>query len=306
MRIVIAGATGLIGRRLTSDLLGNGHEVLALTRTAQRARGLLDHRAEIAEWDTQNLAGWAAHLDGADGVVNLAGESIAAGRWTESKKSEMIDSRLRTRSVIQKAIAAANRKPQVTVQASAVGYYGDRGEELLDEDSSGGDGFLANLARRWEGEDQREAQADLRLVTVRIGLVLSADGGILPRLVRPYRLFAGGTLGSGQRWFSWIHIADVAASIRYLIENPDCHGVYNLTSPNSMLMAEFSRLLGRILQRPSWISVPAVLLRMVFGEMADEALLSGQRVAPKRLLAAGYRFLFADPETALRQILEPQ
>ena len=299
-RVIITGASGLIGKSTVALLHGAGYRVTALTRDAAKARAVLGEAVEVRRWDGKSAAGWADALDGALGVINLAGENIASGRWTKAKKRKIVESRESARSALWKVIENTFYKPQVLIQASAVGYYGKYASGVHDESSPAGQGFLADVAQSWEGE--ATDTGTVRLVTVRLGLVLSPDGGIWPRLLRPFRFFVGGTLGSGEQWFSWVHIADVVGALQYVLENPQLEGVFNLTSPHPVTMKEFCRLLGQVLHRPAWTAVPGFVLRIAFGEMADEALLASQQAVPGRLLDAGYRFQFPDPESAIRHL----
>jgi uncharacterized protein (TIGR01777 family) len=275
MRVVVAGASGLIGAQLGRALRERGDELVALPRFRS------------APWS----------LEGADAVVNLAGASVGGKRWTPAYKKEIEESRVLTTRALVEAIAKAPRKPRVLVNASAVGYYGGRGDEVLEEVAAPGADFLANVGRQWEAEAQR---ASVRSVQVRTGIVLSAKGGALEKMLPPFKAFVGGPIGSGKQWFPWIHLDDEVAAILWCIDR-DLTGAVNLVSPGIVTMKEFAKALGRALHRPSWAPVPAAPLRVLLGEFAS-ALLEGQRAVPRKLLDSGFRFRFQDVDSALRDL----
>jgi len=299
MRVLITGGTGFLGRALAGRLQEAGYEVVVLSRQPERAR--LPPGVRAVRWDGRTAAGWGELADGAFALINLAGESIGQ-RWTEATKRRLRESRLNAGRAVVEAVAAASTRPQVLLQASAVGYYGPRGDELLTETDPPGSDFLAQLAVDWEASTQPVEAMGVRRVILRTGLVLERDGGALARLLLPFRLFVGGPLGDGRQGWSWIHRADWVEAVRFLMERADARGPYNLTAPQPVSNAEFARTLGRVLGRPSWLPVPAFALRLVFGEGAD-FLLTGQFVQPRRLLEAGFRFRYPDLESALRAIL---
>jgi hypothetical protein len=275
MRVVVAGASGLIGRELSRVLRERGDEVVALPRFGQ------------APWS----------VEGAEAVVNLAGASVAGKRWTAAYKKEIEDSRVLTTRALVEAIARSARKPRVLVNASAVGYYGGRGDEVLEEGAAPGGDFLANVVRQWEAEAQR---APVRSVQLRTGVVLSARGGALSKMLPPFKAFVGGPIGSGKQWFPWIHIADEVGAILWSIDR-DVSGPLNLVAPGIVTMKDFAKALGRALHRPSWAPVPAAPLRILLGEIAD-VLLAGQRAVPHKLLQSGFRFRFPEVDAALRDL----
>jgi len=276
MRVAVAGSSGLIGTHLAAALRNRGDEIVALPRLGTRT--------------------WS--VEGADAVVNLAGASVAGKRWTPAYKKEIEDSRvLATRAAVE-AIGSASRKPRVLVNASAVGYYGGRGDELLEESAGPGADFLANVSQKWEAEAQR---APVRSVQVRTGVVLSPKGGALEKMVPPFKAFVGGPVGNGKQWFPWIHIADEVRAILWAIDH-DLSGPLNLAAPGIVTMRDFAKALGRALRRPSWAAVPAGALKILLGEFAG-ALLEGQRAVPKKLLDSGFRFRFDDLDSALRDVL---
>jgi uncharacterized protein (TIGR01777 family) len=302
-RVIVSGATGFIGSALCRDLAENGYEVAVLIRTRDKAESLFGGTAAIAEWDGETSEGWLDLATGSLAVINLAGENIGARRWTKRRKQRLVRSRLSAGKAVTEAVEKAALKPRTIIQASAVGYYGSGGGESLNESSGAGEGFLAGLAREWEKSTEPVEKLGLRRIIIRSGPVLDRGGGFLPRVLRPFRLFVGGPLGSGLQWLSWIHRQDEIAAIRFLLEREDLAGVFNLTAPQPVTMREFSRTLGRVMKRPSLFRMPGWLLGLFFGEMARETLLGGQRVLPRALLDSGYEFLFPDVESALRESL---
>jgi uncharacterized protein (TIGR01777 family) len=294
MQIVVAGGTGFLGRPLVRRLEVEGHTVRVLSRRP-RAPG------EIA-WTPDGSAGpWAAAIDGADAVINLAGESIAGGRWTAARKARIRDSRIRATRSLVTAIEQSGRRPPVLVSASGVGYYGAHGDEVITEASAPGDDLLASVCRDWETEALRAA-ATSRVVLLRTGLVLEKDGGALPPMALPFKLFAGGPVGSGRQYNSWIHRDDWIGLVAWALRTPGVSGPLNMTAPNPVTNREFARALGRVLGRPSFMPAPAFAMRIVLGEMADALLLTGQRVLPAKATSLGYTFAHTDLDAALRAI----
>ncbi len=303
MKAIITGATGFIGRVLCKNLVEAGYDVVALTRNRSKGRELLGNQVTVVEWDGKSAEGWERDADGADAIVNLAGESISSGRWTGAKKEKILQSRLDAGGAVVDTIRRAEKKPSVVIQSSGIGYYGSRSDEIIDESSSPGTGFLSEVAQKWEGSTKDVESFGTRQAIIRTGVVLGTDGGALPRLLTPFRLFVGGPPGGGKQWFPWIHVYDEVSAIRFLIEREDLAGPFNLTAPEPLTMKDFCRVLGKVMKRPSWFAVPGFLLRLMFGEMAKEALLSGQRALPRELVEAGYSFQYPDAESALQQIL---
>jgi len=300
MKVVVAGGTGFLGRALVASLLADGHEVVLLTRRAS-SQGT---RPVSISWSPDGGVGtWAETLKGAAAVVNLAGHSIGGSRWTDAEKERILASRLgATRSIVS-ALAARGGGPTVLVNASAQGYYGSRGDEVLTEDASQGSGFLADVCARSEGEALRAEGLVSRVVLLRTSLVLDPHAGALPRMLLPFRLFVGGPLGSGRQFMSWIHKTDWVQMVRWVLVTDAASGPLNLAVPNPVTNAEFSRAIGLALDRPSWLPAPAFALRVLLGEMADELLLCSQRLVPARALELGYRFRFASLDAALADIL---
>ena len=304
--VVITGGTGFIGRGLTRKLVAGGFDVVVLTRRAEAYPNTREGRVRYAQWDGRTADGWGAAADGATAIVNLAGANIAARRWTKDVKETILWSRLAAGDAVAEAVSAAKIKPRALVQASAVGIYGPRGDEELDESASPGDGFLADVARRWETSTAAVEDAGVRRVIIRSGIVLGRDGGVLPRLSRPFKFFVGGPLAGGRHWVSWVHYDDEVDAINFLVENNGTSGVYNLCAPEPLRNRDFSRIMGRVLKRPWWWPIPGVLIRALYGEMADALLLASERAVPKRLLEAGFRFRYSTTEAALDNLLTPQ
>jgi len=302
-RVIITGATGFIGKALCSRLLKEGYEVIALSRSKEKGEKILGTQVKVVEWDGRSCQGWLDYANGTHAVVNLAGENIGAGRWTPNRKKAILQSRLDAGRAVVEAANSVEKKPGVIIQASAIGYYGSRGDEIVDESSSRGEGFLAEVVKQWELSTKEVESQNIRRVIIRSGVVLGKEGGVFLRLVKPFRLLVGGHLGSGKQWFSWIHLEDEVNAILFLIQREDLKGVFNLAAPQQLIQKDFSHIMGKIMKRPSWFPVPGFVLRMIFGEMAKETLLSGQRVSPRRLMKAGYRFLYPQAELAIKEIL---
>jgi uncharacterized protein len=301
MKVLIAGASGLIGKALCKELCRD-YEIIALSRDVRRAAAIIGEYAKVIEWDGRTTSTWVSHADGSFAIINLAGESIASGKWTHSKKTAILHSRLDSTRAIVTGIKQLKDKPSVVIQASAIGYYGPHGDEELNEKSPAGKGFLSEVCQGVELCTEPLSGLDVRLVVIRTGIVLDKDGGALPRLAKPFKYFLGGYPGLGKQWFSWISLEDEIAAIRFLMENEKQQGVFNLTSPEPVTMKQFCRKLGKTLKSPSWTFVPEFILRKFLGEMADEIILSGQKVIPEKLLAAGFEF--KDPKVidALKNI----
>jgi uncharacterized protein (TIGR01777 family) len=302
-RVLITGATGFIGRALVSDLAAGGFEIIALTRDPGKSAVLFGPDVRSEKWDGRTAEGWGPLVDGALAIVNLAGDNLAEGRWTRAKKARILRSRVEAGGAVVDALRPLRQKPRVVVQASAVGAYGSRGDEELDELSSPGGGFLADVVRQWEDSTREVEAMGVRRVVIRSGLVLGRGAGVFPRLLAPFRFFAGGTLGTGRQWFSWIHLVDEVRAVRFLIEREDLSGPFNLAAPGAGREKDVCRALGKALGRPCWLPVPAFVLKALFGEKARETLLAGQRVLPRRLTAAGFVFKYPDTAMAFEDLL---
>lgn len=298
MIIAITGSTGLVGRSLVSTLEADGHLVRPMVRRPPRAE-----RNEI-RWDPAGGTIDAAELGSVDAVIHLAGEGIAAHRWTPAVKERIRDSRVRGTKLLCDTLANLATKPSVLVSASAIGYYGNRGDEILNESSPPGKGFLADVCQQWEAATHAARDADIRVVNLRIGVVLSRDGGALAQMLTPFRLGVGGVLGSGQQFMSWISLDDLVRVIQFALSAAALAGPVNATAPEPVTNREFTKALGRVLGRPTIFPMPAFAARLAFGEMADELLLSSARVEPRALIDDEFEFLHQQLEPALRHILK--
>jgi uncharacterized protein len=300
VRILVSGSSGLIGSALTSALAGGSHTVVRLVRDAAPRGG-----ASVS-WNPERQTIDRAGLEGFDAVVHLAGEPLL-GRWTTAKKRRIHDSRVLGTRILADALASLVRRPKVLVCASAAGFYGDRGAEILTEESTAGRGFLADVCRAWESAADPARQAGIRVVSVRTGLVLARAGGLLKALLVPFQLGLGGPIGSGRSFWSWIALDDLIAVYRFAIAHDDLSGAVNAAAPNPVTNAEFARTLGTVLRRPAVLPVPPIALRLIFGrEAAQDAMLSGARTVPARLLEAGFKFQYPELEPALRHVLGVQ
>lgn len=296
MKIVIAGGTGLIGSRVATELLKHGHTVEILTRHPNHAAG----GVQFVQWNAQNEGPWVKSIDGADAVINLAGESVGAGRWTRRQKERITTSRVRATAAIVEAIRKSQRRPSVLVNASAVGYYGHVPEGDVRENSAAGNDFLGKTCALWESEAQGAAEFGARVVMLRTAFVIAREAEAFRRMCLPFRLFAGGPFGSGQQWFPWIHIADVAAGYRFALEQPRLSGPVNLSAPTPVRVRELASELGSALHRPAFIPAPSFGLKIILGEMSD-LLLKGQKQIPAKLLEHGFAFQYPTLREALTE-----
>jgi uncharacterized protein len=306
MKVAIAGATGFVGSRLVERLHKEGNRILVLTRNTAFAQKVFPSEAfphvEIVGYTPTTSGSWQDAIAGCDGVVNLAGEPIAEERWTSERKREILNSRQLGTEKIVEAIAKANPKPRVLVNASAIGYYGTSEAAIFDESSSSGKDFLAQVCQAWEAEAQKVKDSSVRLVILRLGIVLGL-GGALGKMITPFKLFAGGPIGSGRQWFSWIHVDDLVDLILQALTKSEIEGVYNATAPNPVRMAELSQTMGQVMNRPSWLPVPGFALEALLGDGAI-VVLEGQQVLPKRTLEAGFRYQYPNLPSALKDILK--
>ncbi len=297
MKVLVSGASGLIGTALRLHLGSLGHSVVRLVRGAPASDS-----SQIA-WDPDAGVIDSARLAGIDAAVNLAGASIARWPWTSRHKRRVMESRVRSTTLLARAVSGLTPRPRVFVSASGIGFYGNRGDAILREDSPQGAGFLADVCAAWESAAVEAARSGIRVATMRIGMVLSGAGGALPALVRPFRLGLGGPLGNGRQYMSWIAIADLVGALTHAIDRDDLSGPINAVAPHTVTNTEFTRTLGRVLHRPTLLPTPAFALRLLLGEMADELLLASARAEPARLLASGFAFRYPTLEGALRQAL---
>lgn len=295
MRVLIAGASGLVGSALIPVLGAEGAEVTRLVRTTAGA-------GEI-EWHPNNDQIDATKLEGFDAIINFAGENIAGGRWTDEQKRKIHDSRVNGTHLLSEAMAKLKQPPKVFLCASATGIYGDRGDEILDEQSDSGGGFLAGVCREWEQAAEPATAAGVRTVNLRFGPILAREGGMLAKLLTPFKMGMGGKVGSGKQYISWVAIDDAVGAIKLALNDESIRGPLNIVSPHPVTNEEFTKTLGHVLSRPTALAMPAFAVRLAFGEMADEMLLTSQRVIPKRLSDVGYEFEYPELERALKKHL---
>jgi uncharacterized protein len=302
MRVIITGGTGLIGSRLAKDLIEDGNEVVILTRSPEKEGKKSPEGARLVRWDAKSADGWWQEAEGADAIVNLAGENISSGRWTKKRKQRILESRVDAGRAVVDAVERVERKPGVVIQSSGVNYYGPRsGEKQVIEKTPPGKDFLANVCVEWEMSTVAVEKYGVRRPIIRQGVVLAREGGALPKMALPYKFFVGGPVGSGRQWMAWTHLTDNVRAIRFLIENGRANGPFNVCAPTSITNRRFSKILGRVLNRPSFVPAPALMMKLVFGEMST-VLLDGQRCVPKRLQELGFKFRFSELEPALRDI----
>ncbi|HEX7998469.1 MAG TPA: TIGR01777 family oxidoreductase [Pyrinomonadaceae bacterium] len=297
MKILVTGASGLVGTALLPALKAAGHEVYRLVRSAA------DRAANGINWNPSEGTIDAASLEGMEAAIHLAGENIAEGRWTDEKKRRIRESRVKGTRLLSETLAGLEQKPHTLLSASATGFYGDRGDELLTEQSASGKDFLAEVCREWELATQPAAQSGMRVVNLRFGVILSAEGGALKKMLTPFKLGVGGKIGSGRQYMSWIGIDDAVGAILFALETETLRGPVNVVSPQPVTNLEFTKTLGRVLSRPTIFSVPEFAARLAFGEVADALLLSSTRVVPLRLKEAGYQFKYPELELVMHHIV---
>ena len=298
MKILITGASGLVGSQLVPSLKSQGHEVLCLVRHTPKTS------ATEIRWNPDDATLNAAELEGLDGVVHLAGENLAEGRWTDEKKKRIRESRVKGTRLLSEALARLKQRPKVLVSASAIGFYGNRGDEILTERSAAGEDFLAEVCREWELATAPAGENGIRVVHLRFGVIFSKEGGALAKMLFPFRMGVGGKIGSGTQYMSWIAIDDVVGVIEYALMNDGLRGAVNVVSPNPVTNHEFTKTMGSVLSRPTIFPVPAFAAKLLFGEMADATLLTSQRVEPERLKESGYEFKYPDLKGALQHLLK--
>lgn len=327
-RVVVTGATGLIGRKLCAKLEARGYRVVVFSRNPEKARSSMRNGSEFVAWTPSENGPWAGAIDGAHAVIHLAGANNFGQRWTKAYKQEIKDSRvIGTRGIVN-AMRQASIKPKVFICGTAIGYYGPRDDTVIDESGSAGDDFLAQVVKEWEAEGAKAEQLGIRTVLLRTGIVLGSDkrgvplpvdlggaslkrpgvvldfeNGALPLMALPFRLFTGGPIGSGKQYFSWIHLDDEIGLIMMALENEQVRGPINATAPEPLTNAEFSKAVGKVMNRPSWLPVPGFALKLMLGEVAD-VLTKGQRVMPRKAQELGYQFKYPTADTALRQLFK--
>ena len=301
MQIVVAGGTGFIGRPLCASLCQEGHQVTLLTRRIEGEWPCASIVTAV-EWNGRTAGAWEHCLDGADAVINLAGAPIADGRWNDARKQLLMESRVLTTRLLVEALSRRSSKPRTLINASGIGYYGASDDRVLDEGAARGQGFLADLCLAWEAEALRAAEFGVRIVMLRTGMVLEQDGGALPKMLLPFRLFAGGPILPGTQWVSWIHRRDHIGLIQWILTTPSVSGPVNAVAPEPVTMNTFCQVLGRVLHRPSWLPVPGFALQMALGELGT-LMTTGQRVNPAKAISRQYVFHYPTLEPALRAIM---
>ena len=298
MKILITGSTGLVGSRLYSFLAKNEHSLFRLVRNSEKMG------PSNFFWDPTQGNLQANQLEGFDTVIHLAGESIASGRWTSAKKARISISRVQSTQLLSETLATLKQPPQTLISASAMGYYGHRGEEILQENSAAGSGFLAHVVQQWESATKPALQAGIRVVLLRFGMILSTDGGALAKMLMPFRVGLGGRMAGGGQYISWIVLADVMSAISHALQTTQLQGPVNVSTPYPITNLEFTKTLGRILSRPTLFPMPAFLIKLAFGEMGTELLLASTRMQPSQLLESGFRFQYPHLEAALRHLIK--
>jgi uncharacterized protein len=302
MKIVMTGSTGFIGRALCAVLVQGGHRITVLTRHTGQTHQRSDLPVQAVEWNARDSGPWEQALEGVDAVINLAGASIADARWTDTRKQLITDSRVLTTRLLVRALSRWSSRPATFISASGIGYYGATDDRRLDEGAARGDGFLADLCLAWESEALRAAEFGARVVMLRTGMVLEQDGGALPKMLLPFRLFAGGPIMPGSQWVSWIHRRDHIGLIQWALSTPTVSGPINAVAPEPVTMKTFCEVLGRVLHRPSWLPVPRFALNVLLGELGT-LMTTGQRVIPAKATTGGYQFQYPTLESALKAIL---
>lgn len=303
MKVILTGGTGLIGSHLADSLARDGHEVIVLSRSPEAKRDRTSAAVKTVGWDAKTADGWGKLADGADAIVNLAGKNLATWPWSEKNKRAFWQSRVNAGNAVVEAVERAQNKPRLVIQASATDYYGERGAEMMVESDPPGDDFLARLCAAWETSTAAVEGLGVRRVIIRTGLPFTMEGGVFPKLVLPVRLFAGGPLGSGDQYYPWLHLYDEIRAIRFLIDNPELEGPFNLSAPTPARQREVTATIAKILGRPAFLPAPAFAMRLVLGEMAT-VVLDSNRMVPTRLQEAGFEFKFPELEPALRDILK--
>lgn len=303
MNIVVAGGTGFIGQALCAALVHGGHRVSLLTRHTGQALHRPNAHVNLVEWNARDTGPWEELLEGADAVINLAGAPIADGRWTDERKRLLTESRVLTTRLLVRALSRRSSKPPLLISASGIGYYGASDDRLLDEGAARGTGFLADLCLAWEAEAMSAAEFGTRVVILRTGMVLEADGGALAKMLLPFKLFVGGPIMPGSQWVSWIHRSDHIGLIQWALTTTTVCGPINAVAPEPVRMNTFCDVLGQAMHRPSWLPVPGIALNILLGELGT-LMTTGQRVIPKKAMAGGYTFRYPTLESALRAVLK--
>jgi len=305
MKIAITGATGLIGKKIVEKLTDNKNEIIILSRSAEKSKQIFPGNVKTIKWNpysVNEIISDAGQLENLDSIIHLAGENVMSKRWSDEQKKKIFDSRVKTTAALFQIISKLRNKPKSVVSASAVGFYDNKAENVCDEYSQSGNDFLAEVTSAWENEGRKFAEENIREVRIRIGIVLSKDGGALARLIPLYKYFIGGSIGSGKQWFPWIHIDDLANLFVAAVTNEKYIGAYNAVSPGITTMKEFSKTLGNLMSRPSIFTVPEFALKIVLGEAA-EALIKGAKIIPKRTVETGFQFEYTELKSALKSLV---
>lgn len=303
MKILVIGATGFIGKPLVEKLLERNHEIYVFTRDDKNARQFFGDRVFIQQWKTDEYILLQEYAHKVDVVINLAGENLSSKRWSDHQKKKILSSRVNIGKALSFALKQSEDKPYLLIQGSAIGYYGFSEDQTFTEQSPPGEGFLPMVTQQWEDSVRNVVDDNTKKIFIRTGIVLGREGGILPQMMKAFRFFIGGPLGSGKQWLSWIHIDDETEAIVKLAETNGLEGAYNLTAPNPVTMKEFATTLGKVMNKPSWLPVPALPLKLVLGEMAKELILQGQKVLPGKLEEIGFEFRHNHLESALTDLL---
>ena len=303
MKIIITGATGLIGKSLCEKLISRGDTITVFTRSVDKAKKSLPQVKDFVEWDYENLDKWQSEINNVDAVIHLAGANLFGKRWNENYKRKILESRQNSTRNLVNVIANVENKPSTFICSSAVGIYGNRGDQLLTEKSALGNDFLAQVCKTWEAEAAKVETSGVRRVSIRTGIVLSTKEGALKQMLLPFKLFVGGPLGNGKQWFPWIHIDDLVNTFLFCLDNTNIKGAVNGVSPNPVRMSEFAKVLGKVLHRPSFFKVPVFVLKMIVGEFAD-SITASLRAVPEKLVQNNYNFKFEKLEAALEDLLQ--
>lgn len=306
MKILIFGATGFIGKALTNYLYERNHEIAIISRNKAKAKNIFSMNIQILEWDFKNTDTLSKIISHIDVIINLAGENIASKLWTKKHKVKIINSRILLGNLITDAIAISANKPELLIQASAIGIYGYDISNVCTENSKKGTGFLAYVSEIWENSTQKVSEFGVKRIVIRTGIVLGRNGGMFPILIKPIKYFIGHNFGKGTNWISWIHLEDEIKAIEFLIENNKSAGIYNLTAPQPVMSSEINKLIGARLKRPIWFKIPSSFLKLLLGEMAKELLLSNQKVKPEKLLSEGFCFKFQTIKEAIDSIIKKE
>jgi len=306
MKVLVIGGTGFIGKPLIEKLLERNHEVTVFSRNEKKVRSVFNNRVHIQQWTPDEYILLQEHVHKVHAVINLAGENIAAKKWTDYQKRKIISSRISIGKSLSYAIQQSQDKPYLLLQASAIGFYGFSENLVFTEDAPEGKGFLPMVAKYWEDTIRKIKRDKTRKVFLRTGVVLGKKEGMLPKMMQPFKFMAGSTPGNGNQWLSWIHLEDEINAIIFLLEKEDSSGVYNLTAPNPVQMKTFVKILGRKLGRPAWLKVPGFILKAIYGDMAKETMLQGQKVIPRRLQEEGFTFSYPELDKALEDLIDSE